>query len=62
LSIPAGIVEEVGIEVTNISPGDRVVIPFNISCGHCYTCNKACGHLRVPQAQYGRRSRFLSLA
>ena len=22
------------------SPGDRVVIPFNISCGHCYTCDK----------------------
>ena len=37
---PMGIVEEVGPEVTNIKPGDRVVIPFNISCGHCYTCEK----------------------
>jgi threonine dehydrogenase-like Zn-dependent dehydrogenase len=37
---PMGIVEEVGSDVTNISRGDRVVIPFNISCGHCYTCNK----------------------
>jgi threonine dehydrogenase-like Zn-dependent dehydrogenase len=37
---PMGIVEEVGSEVTNIAPGDRVVIPFNISCGHCYTCGK----------------------
>lgn len=35
---PMGIVEEVGPEVKHISPGDRVVIPFNISCGHCYTC------------------------
>jgi threonine dehydrogenase-like Zn-dependent dehydrogenase len=37
---PMGIVEEVGAEVTDIAPGDRVVIPFNISCGHCYTCDK----------------------
>jgi threonine dehydrogenase-like Zn-dependent dehydrogenase len=37
---PMGIVEEVGSEVSNISRGDRVVIPFNISCGHCYTCDK----------------------
>jgi threonine dehydrogenase-like Zn-dependent dehydrogenase len=37
---PMGIVEEVGSEVKQIAPGDRVVIPFNISCGHCYTCEK----------------------
>jgi threonine dehydrogenase-like Zn-dependent dehydrogenase len=37
---PMGIVEEVGAEVTHIQPGDRVVVPFNISCGHCYTCGK----------------------
>jgi threonine dehydrogenase-like Zn-dependent dehydrogenase len=37
---PMGIVEEVGADVTNIAPGDRVVIPFNISCGHCYMCEK----------------------
>lgn len=37
---PMGIVQEVGSEVENIAPGDRVVIPFNISCGHCYTCGK----------------------
>ena len=30
---PMGIVEEVGPEVTQIKAGDRVVIPFNISCG-----------------------------
>jgi threonine dehydrogenase-like Zn-dependent dehydrogenase len=35
---PMGIVEEVGPEITNIKPGDRVVIPFNISCGHCRMC------------------------
>ena len=35
---PMGIVEAVGNDVTNIAPGDRVVVPFNISCGHCYMC------------------------
>ena len=37
---PMGIVEEVGPEVTHIGPGDRVVIPFNISCGHCWMCER----------------------
>jgi threonine dehydrogenase-like Zn-dependent dehydrogenase len=37
---PMGIVEAVGSEVTEIAPGDRVVIPFNISCGHCYMCDR----------------------
>jgi threonine dehydrogenase-like Zn-dependent dehydrogenase len=37
---PMGIVEEVGSEVTHIRPGDRVVIPFNISCGHCWMCQR----------------------
>ena len=37
---PMGIVEEVGAEVTDVRPGDRVVIPFNISCGHCWMCNQ----------------------
>lgn len=37
---PMGIVEEVGSEVTHIKPGDRVVLPFNISCGHCFMCDQ----------------------
>jgi threonine dehydrogenase-like Zn-dependent dehydrogenase len=37
---PMGVVEEVGSEVRQIQPGDRVVIPFNISCGHCYMCDQ----------------------
>ena len=37
---PMGIVEEVGPEVTHIKAGDRVVIPFNISCGHCWMCDQ----------------------
>src|SRR3954452_11585241 len=37
---PMGIVEEVGSAVTGIAPGDRVVVPFNISCGHCFMCDQ----------------------
>src|SRR3954467_14755601 len=37
---PMGVVEEVGSEVSDIAPGDRVVIPFNISCGHCFMCGQ----------------------
>lgn len=36
---PMGVVEAVGAEVTNLMPGDRVVVPFNIACGHCFMCN-----------------------
>jgi threonine dehydrogenase-like Zn-dependent dehydrogenase len=35
-----GEVVEVGAEVKNLKPGDRVVIPFNISCGDCFFCKK----------------------
>src|SRR4051812_16342284 len=37
---PMGVVEAVGSSVTNIAVGDRVVIPFNISCGHCFMCDQ----------------------
>jgi threonine dehydrogenase-like Zn-dependent dehydrogenase len=37
---PMGIVEEVGPEVSHIRPGDRVVVPFNISCGSCWMCSR----------------------
>ena len=34
-----GMVEETGPEVTAVKKGDRVVVPFNISCGHCFFCD-----------------------
>jgi threonine dehydrogenase-like Zn-dependent dehydrogenase len=37
---PMGVVEEVGPEAGNLQVGDRVVIPFNISCGHCWMCSR----------------------
>lgn len=37
---PMGIVREVGSEVTNLAVGDRIVVPFQISCGSCYMCNQ----------------------
>jgi threonine dehydrogenase-like Zn-dependent dehydrogenase len=36
---PMGIVREVGRDITNLAVGDRVVIPFQISCGSCYMCD-----------------------
>ncbi len=37
---PMGVVEEVGSEVAQLQPGDRVVVPFNISCGACWMCDR----------------------
>jgi threonine dehydrogenase-like Zn-dependent dehydrogenase len=37
---PRGIVREVGPEVGDLRVGDRVVIPFQISCGSCHMCDK----------------------
>ena len=35
-----GIVEQVGSDVATLQPGDRVVVPFNISCGRCWMCHR----------------------
>ena len=35
-----GVVEDVGRDVNNLKPGDRVVIPFTIACGNCLFCKQ----------------------
>jgi len=35
-----GVVREVGSGVGDLSVGDRVVVPFQISCGHCFMCDQ----------------------
>jgi threonine dehydrogenase-like Zn-dependent dehydrogenase len=36
----AGVVEEVGSDIRSLRPGDRVVVPFNIACGRCFSCQR----------------------
>ena len=46
-----GVIEEVGPAVTRASPGDRVVVAFDIACGECWFCEKGqtslCDHFRT---------------
>jgi threonine dehydrogenase-like Zn-dependent dehydrogenase len=56
---PMGVVVEVGKEVTNLKKGDRVVVPFTISCGNCYFCNKtlfSCCDNSNPNAEIARKA------
>ncbi|MFD8064108.1 zinc-dependent alcohol dehydrogenase [Streptomyces cyaneofuscatus] len=57
---PMGIVEEVGPDVHSVAPGDRVVIPFNVSCGHCYMCGSGL-HSQCETTQVRERGTGASL-
>ena len=35
-----GVVEEVGSSVRTLARGDRVMVPFHISCGSCFFCSR----------------------
>lgn len=56
---PMGEVVEVGPAVRNLQPGDRVVVPFTISCGDCYFCNKqlySCCDTSNPNAEIAKKA------
>ncbi|HKP45389.1 MAG TPA: alcohol dehydrogenase catalytic domain-containing protein, partial [Pyrinomonadaceae bacterium] len=56
-----GEVVELGNAVTNLKIGDRVVVPFTISCGKCFFCKRgmwsACDNsnpdTRIAETLYG---------
>jgi len=56
----AGVVEEVGAEVRDLSPGDRVVMVFMPSCGHCDPCAEGRPALCEPGGQANTRGTLLS--
>src|SRR4029078_7035450 len=57
-----GVVEEVGSEVRKLRTGDRVIVPFPISCGGCFFCQKDLpGHCeRSNPEHYGPEGGVLS--
>ena len=56
---PMGVVVEVGRDVKNLKKGDRVVVPFTISCGTCWFCEKQMFSLcdtSNPNAEIARKA------
>ena len=54
-----GEVIELGSEVTNLKIGDRVVVPFTISCGQCWFCQKglfSCCDRTNPNAEMAAKA------
>jgi alcohol dehydrogenase len=56
----AGIVQEVGRDVTDLQPGDHVALVFVPSCGHCLPCASGRPALCEPAAVAGAAGTLLS--
>ena len=54
----AGIVEKIGDEVGNVQVGDRVVVAFVVSCGHCDACIQGRPFLCLNTNRLGRQDRL----
>ena len=54
----AGVVERAGDEVERVRPGDRVVVAFVASCGHCPNCVQGRPFLCVNTNRLGRDDRL----
>jgi threonine dehydrogenase-like Zn-dependent dehydrogenase len=54
-----GEVVEVGSENKALKVGDRVVVPFTISCGECFFCRNGFFRLRTNQPRSGEGSQAL---
>jgi S-(hydroxymethyl)mycothiol dehydrogenase len=52
----AGLVEEVGSEVTSVAPGDRVVVAWRAPCGECPQCRR--GNARRCSSQLRAKRRL----
>ena len=57
---PMGVVAEVGPEVTELQVGDRVVVPFNVSCGTCFMCGQGL-HSQCETTQVRERGKGAAL-
>ena len=51
----AGVVEEVGRDVTSVAPGDRVVIAWRAPCGECPQCRRSDSRRCSSQLRARRR-------
>ena len=55
----AGVVEEVGPDVTRVKAGDHVICSWNPHCGHCFYCERALPILCEPYREHQPKGRLL---
>ena len=49
----AGVIEEIGTNVKNVRPGDRVVVDYRLTCGNCFYCNSGRTNLCLHTKDFG---------